>query len=125
MANKITTSNSYKIKIAQCIDNWLIKNKVSNAKFAKLFNTTETTVRRWRKGTIMPRLDTILDICDYMNITLLDMLDINNTLSSDEVEVLRTYKTDKDFKLLVDKYINDERIRKFFIDLFNVVITIK
>lgn len=94
------------------IDKWLTEHHVSNHKFGNALGVTDVSVRRWRMGECAPDIDLLPSICDYMNVTVNELLDINNAgLTPKQMSFINKYNTDESFRKIVDSYHDDDEFR--------------
>ena len=99
--------------VCQYIDAWMKENDVSNRKMAEALNISDVSVRRWRLGECAPDLNLLEKVCDFMDISIAELLGQEKAyvLSSSEKELIRLYRKDKDFKSITKKYKGDERFK--------------
>ncbi len=107
-------NGNFKMLIANKIDNFISDKKMTNEDFGKVFGVAEWVVRRWRSGATQLNPDQLARLCQYWEI------DFNNLFNNDystnysssvlslsdlipaEVEVIELYRSNDDFKKLVD-----------------------
>lgn len=74
-----------------------------------------TTVSSWERGISSPDADTIIKLCELLDITLYDLYEVNNdqeTFSPSQREFLQKYENlDDHGKKLVDFVLNEESDR--------------
>ncbi len=99
--------------VCQYIDSWMKENDVSNRKMAEALNVSDVSVRRWRLGECAPDLNLLEKVCDFMDISIAELLGQEKTqvLSKSEKELIYLYRKDKDFKAVAKKYKNDENFK--------------
>lgn len=73
-------------KIRENLIYYLKKRGMSQKHLAKSLNTSEAAVTCWTKGRNSPDLETIVKICDILNITLMDLFGTNGTSDYTELE---------------------------------------
>lgn len=107
-------NDNYKRLIANKIDNFISDKNMTNEDFGKVFGVSEWVVRRWRSGEKPLNPDQLARLCQYWEI------DFNNLFNNDystnysssmlslsdlipvEAEVIELYRSNDDFKNLVD-----------------------
>lgn len=96
--------------IKQYLDN---TPDMTNAKFGALFNVTEATVRGWRKNENIPSIKLFEPIADVLGITLIELLglDHENYLLPEDIDLIKAYSTDNQFREIVDKILNDSSLK--------------
>ena len=106
--------------IKKFIDN---NENVTNVSFAKHFGVAEGTVRNWKAGVNAPAISLLESMAEYMNISLIDFLGIDNKveLSNDEKELLRLYKSDKAFRALIKKCLTDKEFASAYLKFVNLI----
>ena len=104
------------------LDNWMTENKVSNNKMAEALGVSDVSVRRWRLGECAPDLDLIPELCDYMNVSINELLGVGNKdISVEQIKFLRKYNTDESFRNLMDSIRDDDELRLSL----NYILTLK
>ena len=102
--------DKYKMLIAKKIEFFITENNMTNEAFGKVFDVSEWVVRRWKSGEKPLNPDQLIKLCQYWSINL-DTLFSNDylirriddsELSSGESEIIELYRTNDDFKNLVD-----------------------
>lgn len=58
-----------KLHICEYIDNYMIKNKITNTELAKALNYKTTSILRWRRKICSPDINELQKLCDFMNCT--------------------------------------------------------
>ena len=91
------------------LNQWQKDNAVSDHAFANAVGVSSASVRRWKLGKCIPDIDLLPKVCDFMNVSILDFMGLNETtcLSQKQIQILTKYKNDKAFHNLIDKYISD------------------
>ena len=108
--------------LSEYLDNWMTENKVSNNKIAEALGVSDVSVRRWRLGECAPDLDLIPELCDYMNVSINELLGVDNKdISVEQIEFLRKYNTDESFRNLMDSIRDDDELRLSL----NYILTLK
>ena len=99
--------------ICNCIDNTMKTNKLTNEGLASFVGKNEATVRAWRTHKIVPSIDLLPNIAEYLKITLNELLGITPaSLTDEEYEVIRKYSKDEKFKSIVNKIAKDDKIKE-------------
>lgn len=95
------------------IDKWLKDNDVSVYAFAKAIGVVPASAFRWVKGVCAPDLDLFPKICEYMNISVKQLLGFSeyDNLTPEQTNLIDRYMNDESFRNLVDKYRDDEEFR--------------
>lgn len=94
------------------IDGWLTDHKVSNYRFGKALGVSDVSVRRWRLGECAPDIDLFPAICEFMGVTVNELLDIDNAgLTPKQMSFIARYKSDESFRKIVDSYHDDNEFR--------------
>lgn len=102
--------NKYKMLIAKKIELFMTENNMTNEAFGKVFDVSEWVVRRWKSGEKHMNPDQLVRLCQYWNIDLAALFSddysirhINDSeLSPTETEIIELYRSNEEFKILVD-----------------------
>ena len=75
---------------------------------------SQTTVARWLNRTCLPDISLWPALCDIMDITISQLLKLDNSgcLSNKESQLINAYQTDLSFKTFIDKYLSDETFKQ-------------
>ena len=55
-----------------------IEKNMSAKDLAKIFNVSDATIIRWENDTMSPKIDYLISICKYFNVTADYMVGIDN-----------------------------------------------
>ncbi|MBR2477143.1 MAG: helix-turn-helix transcriptional regulator [Clostridia bacterium] len=82
---------------------------LSQREFAKLIGVSNTRVSNWEQGSHRPDVDILSDICNTLEVSPSELLDIH--LSADEftekeIRIINAYRTRKDMQKAVDTLLN-------------------
>lgn len=107
--------NDFSIRkhITSFLQKWIKANKVSDNAFANTIGVSAASVRRWRLGLCIPDIDLFPQICDYMNVSILDFIgfDEKNSLPKKQKQILDTYKNSESFRIFIDAYLDNAEIQ--------------
>lgn len=107
--------NDFSIRkhITSFLQKWIKDNKVSDNAFANAIGVSAASVRRWRLGLCIPDIDLFPQICDYMNVSILDFIGFNEetSLPKKQKQILDKYNNTKSFRIFVDKYLDNTEIQ--------------
>ena len=104
------------------IDNWMTEHHVSNHKLGSVLGVSDVSVRRWRIGECAPDIDLLPSICDFMNVTINELMNINNaTLTPKQMAFLNRYNTDENFKKIIDSYHDNEEFKVCLDSILNLM----
>jgi len=105
------------------IDSWLKDNKVPSLRLAKYLGVKPVSVKRWREGVCAPDIDLFPKICEFMSVSVNELLGFGGTesLTPAQEEVAVRYKDDETFRKISDCYKNDDGFRKLMIDIADYV----
>ena len=101
-----TIQYSAKANIQKNIKEYFDRTNESYSQFAKAFGVSNTSVKRWINGVCSPEIELLPYISEYLGISILELfgLPTPNPLSPDEIQILRLYKSNSDFKILINQY---------------------
>lgn len=82
---------------------------LSQRELAKLIGVSNTRVSNWEQGTHRPDVDILSDICNVLDVSPSELLDIH--LSTDEFtererRIINAYRTHTDMQKAVDTLLN-------------------
>ena len=97
----------YKLNVKLYLKNYFNRTdkKISQRELANKLEVNEVVVSKWLKdGDNAPTLNYVPVIAEILGITIYELLGINDpsTLSSEEKEIIELYRTNSNFKVLVD-----------------------
>ena len=109
-----TIQYSAKANIQKNIKEYFDRTNESYSQFAKAFGVSNTSVKRWINGVCSPELELLPYISEYLGISILELfgLPTPNPLSPDEIQILRLYKSNSDFKILINQYQSDPKFKE-------------
>ncbi|MDD6236714.1 MAG: XRE family transcriptional regulator [Clostridiales bacterium] len=96
---------------------YLKENKMTQKKLSELLNVSQAAVTNWTKGKNSPDIETLIQICNILNISINDILDVD--VSDADSELSKTERTyiqkyialDNNGKSLVHLIIDNETQR--------------
>ena len=84
---------------------------LTQEELARVFNVSNRSVSRWENGNSLPDLDILIEIADFYNVDLRDLLDGKRTISKSNEEINSTIlETAKYSNLSTEKYLKYIRI---------------
>ena len=109
-----TIQYSAKANIQKNIKEYFDRTNESYSQFAKAFGVSNTSVKRWINGVCSPEIELLPYISEYLGISILELfgLPTPNPLSPDEIQILRLYKSNSDFKILINHYQSDQKFKE-------------
>ena len=109
-----TIQYSAKANIQKNIKEYFDRTNESYSQFAKAFGVSNTSVKRWINGVCSPEIELLPYISEYLGISILELfgLPTPNPLSPDEIQILRLYKSNSDFKILINQYHSDPKFKE-------------
>lgn len=103
--------NDFSIRehISSFLNKWLKDNAITDNAFANAVGVSAASVRRWKLGKCIPDIDLFPKVCNFMNVSILDFMGLNEMtcLSEKQSQILTKYQDDETFHNLIDKYMND------------------
>lgn len=106
---------SAKDSIQKCIKDYLEETNESYVKFAKALGVSDTSVKRWVNGICSPDIELLLPICEHIHVSIFKLFGLStkeDNLTNDEVQLLKLYASNLNFKTLVNKYCSDQSFRE-------------
>ena len=101
------------INICNCIDKTIKSKNLTNEGLGSFVGKTEATVRGWRTHKIVPSIDLLPGIAEYLGVSLNELLGLTpDTLTEEEYSILKKYLNDDKFKAIVDKITTDDKIKE-------------
>lgn len=99
--------------ITSFLQKWIKDNKVSDNAFANAIGVSAASVRRWRLGLCIPDIDLFPQICNYMNVSILAFVGLNEEtfLSTKQKQILDKYNNTESFRIFIDKYLDNTEIQ--------------
>lgn len=61
------------------------KYNMSQSQFGKIFNKASNTITQWENGTRQPKIDLLVKIAEYFNISLKELMDTDLTIPSNNL----------------------------------------
>lgn len=109
--------------VCHFIDNWLKENGIPSLRLSKYLGVKPVSVKRWREGVCAPDIDLFPKICEFMSVSVNELLGFGGTesLTPAQEEVAFRYKDDETFKRISDGYKSDGRFRKLMGDIADYV----
>ena len=109
-----TIEYSAKANSQKNIKEYFDRTNESYSQFAKAFGVSNTSVKRWINGVCSPEIELLPYISEYLGISILELfgLPTPNPLSPDEIQILRLYKSNSDFKILINQYQSDPKFKE-------------
>ena len=109
-----TIQYSAKANNKKNIKEYFDRTNESYSQFAKAFGVSNTSVKRWINGVCSPEIELLPYISEYLGISILELfgLPTPNPLSPDEIQILRLYKSNSDFKILINQYQSDPKFKE-------------
>ena len=92
------------IKIGSFIKELRKENGLTQEQFAEQFNVSRRTVSRWETGSNLPDLDILIEMADYYNIELRELLDGERKSEKMNEELKETV-------LKVAEYSNEDKLK--------------
>lgn len=113
------TNISIRKNICMFLNKWLKDNAVTDIAFADAIGVSAASVRRWRIGDCIPDIDLFPKVCNYMNVSILDFMGLDDItcLSERQSQLLSKYQNEETFRNLVDRY-RDNNEFKIALDTF-------
>lgn len=89
------------------------------AAFARMFGIPKNSVWMWSKGKSIPQIDTLLGICYRLNISILDFLAIDQSLSINDQQVCQNRMQPQNFERTTKSktQIDSEFLEKYLQDI--------
>lgn len=98
--------------VCNYINEWLKSNHVTNKAFGEMVGVSDVSVNRWRTGVCAPDLNLLPKICEVMNVTVNELLDMNcGSLTPDQIFFINKYNDNEAFRSLVNSYRDDDEMR--------------
>lgn len=94
--------------ISRNLKKYLEQSRVQQKELAIECNKTEGTISHWVDGRVSIPVKYIPIICKMLDITLYDLFGLpdNSLLSEKEKEVIKAYRNDDEFRIIVNRVLN-------------------
>ena len=113
---KMDTEKSRQEVLSENINGYLSKNGVTQKEAAVLSGVKYSTLNSWIKMKAYPRGTTLQPLADYLQVHIRDLTEDRSEsgirrryLSIAEIEILRAYEEDHDFRLYIDNGLQARR----------------
>ncbi len=105
---------SAKANIQNCIKEFMERNNISYIQFAKAIGVSDTSVKRWANGVCSPDIDLLPFICEYIGVSIFELFGLKRTdnITSNEIDILKLYAGNINFKTLIDRYRSDPTFKE-------------
>jgi len=89
------------------------EKKLTQEQFAELFNVSDRTVSRWETGTNMPDLSTLIEIADFYNVDIREIIDGERKSENMNDDVKETLIKVADYTN-TEKVIKKRKLNRYF-----------
>lgn len=98
--------------VCNYINEWMKENHVTNQQFGDSIGVSNVSINRWRNGICAPDINLLPKVCEFMGITVNELLDMNSgSLTPEQISFINKYNDDESFRNLVNSYRDDDELR--------------
>ena len=97
-------------ELIEILDAYLESKNMSRRQFCKLVNIPNSTIASWKSKNVLPSVEVVAKIADYMNVSL-DWLVLNRDEEIRYISSSKEYRAFLKFKKLALELFKDEQVK--------------